>query len=398
MRLSKIVSLVTLLGFIAVGCKSPKPDYDRPLPPGHSALRKITDPAQLPDFTGACSQLENLRNSVQNSINYLNKPSSHAYYPITDISHARVLQGLQAFAALLDSAPAAAQLNAEILRRFDVYISIGCDDAGTVLFTGYYTPIFNGAETRTDEFQYPLYASPDGLVKGANGDILGLRDASGNVDPLPDRAGLKNSAILTGKEIVWLSDPFEVYIAHVQGSVKLMLSDGKLQTYGYAATNGHEYHRIADELIADGRIAADELSLATMINYFKQNPQEIENYVNRNPRFVFFQKSETEPRGSLNEPVTPMRSIATDKKIFPRGALTLVQTRLPAVIGRSFENRPYSGFTLDQDTGGAIRAPGRCDIYMGQGAVAGRLAGQTYQEGKLYYLVLKEDRLPPLIE
>ncbi len=30
-----------------------------------------------------------------------------------------------------------------------------------------------------------------------------------------------------------------------------------------------------------------------------------------------------------------------------------------------------------------------CDVYMGIGDEAGKLAGQTYQEGKLYYLFLK---------
>jgi membrane-bound lytic murein transglycosylase A len=53
--------------------------------------------------------------------------------------------------------------------------------------------------------------------------------------------------------------------------------------------------------------------------------------------------------------------------------------------------QPYGGFALDQDTGGAIRAPGRCDVYMGEGDQAGRLAGQTYQEGRLYYLFLKRE-------
>jgi len=48
---------------------------------------------------------------------------------------------------------------------------------------------------------------------------------------------------------------------------------------------------------------------------------------------------------------------------------------------------------LDQDAGGAIRAPGRCDVYMGQGETAGKLAGQTYQEGRLYYLFLKSDAI-----
>lgn len=49
----------------------------------------------------------------------------------------------------------------------------------------------------------------------------------------------------------------------------------------------------------------------------------------------------------------------------------------------------FEGFALDQDTGGAIRAAGRCDIYMGEGDEAGQLAGQTYQEGRLYYLFAK---------
>jgi membrane-bound lytic murein transglycosylase len=46
---------------------------------------------------------------------------------------------------------------------------------------------------------------------------------------------------------------------------------------------------------------------------------------------------------------------------------------------------------LDQDTGGAIRAAGRCDVYMGEGDEAGQLAGQTYQEGRLYYLFAKPE-------
>ena len=47
------------------------------------------------------------------------------------------------------------------------------------------------------------------------------------------------------------------------------------------------------------------------------------------------------------------------------------------------------GFALDQDTGGAIRAAGRCDVYTGTGDSAAMLAGQTYKEGKLYYVFLK---------
>ena len=126
-----------------------------------------------------------------------------------------------------------------------------------------------------------------------------------------------------------------------------------------------------------------------MIDYFKKNPSQIETYINNNPRFVFFRLEEGQPMGSLNEPVIAMRSIATDKSIFPRGALTFIKTNLPRVENSGVNIRYYNGFALDQDTGGAIRAPGRCDVYMGEGDMAGKLAGKTYQEGKLYYLFLK---------
>jgi hypothetical protein len=44
---------------------------------------------------------------------------------------------------------------------------------------------------------------------------------------------------------------------------------------------------------------------------------------------------------------------------------------------------------MDQDTGGAIRAPGRADIYMGVGPAAETLAGGQLAEGTMYYLFLK---------
>jgi len=142
-------------------------------------------------------------------------------------------------------------------------------------------------------------------------------------------------------------------------------------------------------LVDDEKIPRDRMSLAAMIDYFKRHPGQVDRYVRQNPRYVFFRLSEGTPHGSLNEPVTPWRTIATDKSIFPRAALAFVSTTLPRPEGGLIVTRPYDGFVLDQDTGGAIRAAGRCDIYMGEGDRAGQLAGQTYQEGRLYYLFLK---------
>jgi membrane-bound lytic murein transglycosylase A len=299
---------------------------------------------------------------------------------------------LKKFAELLDSGLVGKQLNDAIQQNFDVYTSVGCDGQGTVLFTGYYTPIFDGSTVRSGQFQYPLYRQPEDLVKGEDGEILGRRGTDGEVSKYPSRAVIENTNMLRGKELVWLGDAFEAYVAHVQGSAKVRMSDGRIVGVGYAANNGWEYKSISKAMVTDGLISESQLSLSAMIDYFKSHAEKVREYTRLNPRFVFFKDEDGPPRGSLNEPVTPMRSIATDKSIFPRGALVYVSTYLPQESAGVISKSVYSGFALDQDTGGAIRAPGRCDMYIGVGDTAGKIAGMTYQEGRLYYLFIKDDR------
>jgi membrane-bound lytic murein transglycosylase A len=141
-------------------------------------------------------------------------------------------------------------------------------------------------------------------------------------------------------------------------------------------------------LVADGKIDRHRLSLAAMIRHFKQYPQDLDQYLYQNKRYVFFQDSKGGPYGCLGKPVTSFHSLATDKDIFPRAALTFLDTRIPQESGSKMQT--YRSFALDQDRGAAIRAPGRCDIYMGVGDAAGQRAGFTYSEGKLYYLFAKD--------
>jgi len=394
------LSALLLIVVFITGCQRPRAPlmYDRPLPPGELALRKITNPYEIPDFTDGCHNMARMRIAIENSLNYLSKPSSRQFFPYGEITHQQAVDSLKAFKLLIDSGLRGRELNAAITEQFDVYISVGCDGMGTVLFTGYYTPIFDGSPVATEQFRYPLYNQPDDLVKRSDGRILGRRGADGQIGPYPARAQIESSNLLNGKELIWLSNPFEAYIAHVQGSAKLRMPDGELVTVGYAASNGHEYRSVAEELVKDGRIARDKMSLSAMLDYFKGHLNQVAMYTQRNPRFVFFREENGPPRGSLNEPVTPMRTIATDKSIYPRGCLAFISTTLPRAIGRSIFRDPYSGFALDQDTGGAIRAPGRCDVYMGVGERAGELAGQTWQEGRLCYLFLKQTRQPTLFD
>jgi membrane-bound lytic murein transglycosylase A len=67
--------------------------------------------------------------------------------------------------------------------------------------------------------------------------------------------------------------------------------------------------------------------------------------------------------------------------------LTLIQTQLP---DNQLTQQSMNRFMLDQDTGSAIIGPGRVDIFMGTGEMAGAKAGLVNATGKLYYLLLKE--------
>lgn len=392
-----LIILFAIITISLVGCKKAEkiepvklPEYDRPLPEGAIALVKITDPAQIPDFTFALADTRKLTDAILNSLSYLSKPSSQNFFPYANITHDDVVASLEEFAEMLDSGLPPSQLNQAIRAKFDVYTSVGWDMRGTVLFTGYYTPIFNASKTPTAKFRYPLYKRPKDLVSTETGIILGRKTASGQVVKFPSRKHINSTKMLKGTELVYLSDPFEVYICHVQGSAILKMPYGELLTVGYDGNNGYDYVSVGKQLIADRRLPKQGLSLQTMIDFFKTNPHLINQYINVNPRFVFFRFAQGNPRGSLNEEVIPKRSIATDKEVYPRAALTFVSTRIPKETGGQIQNTWYTGFALDQDTGGAIRAPGRCDIYMGIGPKAGQLAGHTYQEGRLYYLFLKK--------
>jgi membrane-bound lytic murein transglycosylase A len=408
-RISLALALA-LLG-LGQGCVHPRPrrhqpappariveapkDYDRTLPPGAHALRRITDPSQLPDLRPAFEgDRDALLRAVDRSLHYLAKASSKRFFPVSGISHTQVVRGLEELRELAQSDRTPAELAAEVRRRFAIYTTVGCDDRGTVLFTGYYTPIFEASRTRGGRFQHPLHRLPANHVKDPiTGATLGRKRKDGSVDPVyPDRATLLASGELAGQELVWLTDPFEAYVAGVQGSAFLRLEDGTQLEVGYAGNNGHEYASVGAALVRDGRLRRDQLSLRNMIAHFRAHPEDFERYTAENGRYVFFQESTGGPFGCLNEKVEAMTAIATDKAIFPRGALCLVEAKLPAEDGGSEQ---VSAFVCDQDAGGAIRAPGRCDVYMGVGEEAGARAGRTLAEGRLYYLVLDEPETMP---
>lgn len=372
-----------------VEIKPEPPDYWKKLPPGEMALVKITDPAQYPDFSEAYYHQTNLEYAAANSLEYLSKESSKRYFPYLDITHDRAIRSVQTLMDTLREAKSPEELDRLIKERFDIYVSRGCDDKGTVLFTSYYRPIFDARLKPDAEFKYPLYKRPPDLE--LNEATMTYQRKGGG--PYLTRPEIEHGALAgQGLELCYLRDRFEAYIVTVQGSGKLRLEDGSFLEIGYAGDNGHEYTSVGQQLVDRGMIPPKELSLQGLIRYFKEHPEELDSSLAVNKRYVFFTPRQGGPFGSLNVPVSPYRSLATDKQVYPRACPAYIQTVLPARlngVGEIADHR-YKAFAFDQDTGGAIRAAGRGDLFIGTGPEIGELAGRTFSEGKLYYIAVKE--------
>lgn len=263
-----------------------------------------------------------------------------------------------------------------------------------VLFTGYCTPIYEASMTPSAEFQWPLYKLPADLVRdGMSGQVQGRRTPDGRIVPYYTRGDIETGHKLAGDELIWLKSRWEAYVVTIQGSARLKLVDsGKIYEIGFAGTNGYSYSSPGRQMVADGVIGADQLSLRGLTAFFDQHPEMMDKYLPLDQRYVFFTERPGGPFGSLNVPVTPWATIATDKEqkdIYPRSMPAFIVTAVPA--SPEGGSQRFSGFLLDQDTGGAIRASGRCDIYMGIGPEAEAMAGHELQQGELYYVAIKPE-------
>ena len=386
------------LALVLGGCQEPEmedfyfaeepPDYYRQLGPGERALVKLTDPSQFPDFRPGFHRRAGLEQAAAYSLEYMSKPSSHQFFPYGEITHAQAVASIETFLEVLRQAQTPDEFDAMIKDRFDIYMSRGYDEKGTVLYTGYYRPIFDARLQQDSEFKYPLYKRPDDLELNP---VTGEYQRQGG-GPYLTRGEIDRGALAgRGLELVWLRDRFETYIVTIQGSGRLRLADGRYFDIGYHGNNGHEYASIGRDLIERGMLDPSQLSLQGLIKYFQDNPHQLDQVLPLNKRYVFFKPRSGGPYGSLNVPVTPYRTIATDKDVYPRACVAFVQTLIPARgAGGVITNQPYAGFAMDQDTGGAIRAAGRCDFFLGTGPEVGELAGRTLSEGQLYYIFVKQ--------
>jgi membrane-bound lytic murein transglycosylase A len=362
---------------------------DTPLQPSLQATPVTPDSLgldeQLWGRTGQPGDKRSLLRSIDYSLRYLGSEAAVRAYQGnlgTGITRDRVRRSLVRFRQLVVSSRSPAQLQAAVSREFAFYKSVGKDNQGTVQFTGYFEPVYAASRKPTAEYRYPLYRVP--------------ADFESWQKPNPTRAQLEGedglgTNLLRGRELVWLRDRLEAYLVQVQGSARLQLPDGKQMSIGVAGKTNYPYASIGKELVNDGKFPLEGLTLPVVIDYFRKNPAELNRYLPRNQRFVFFRETHGAPAmGSIGVPVTAERSIATDKSLMPPGALALIVAPIPFANGvGQLESRLVNRYVLDQDTGGAILGAGRVDIFMGTGASAGDRAGLISGTGELYYLLLK---------
>jgi membrane-bound lytic murein transglycosylase A len=372
------------------------PPGPRPLPEpppitAGEALRPVQVPAGLADDADA----EGLLLALAESRRVLEAaPARELGFGPDRVPASAVAAQLAELERLVRSGLSGAELLEELLGRWRLYESAAGE--GGVLFTGYYEGSLRGSRREHGPYRVPLYRPPPGLVTadlGLFAQELAGRRISGLLDgkrlvPVPARAEIARGALAgRGLELLWVDDPVEAFFVEIQGSARVSLDDGTQISVGYAEKNGHPYRPIGALLRDEDKIPREKMSAQAIKAYLRESPHEQRRVFDHNPSVVFFRERRG-PEGSTGAIVTAGRSIATDSKLFPPGALALIRTSVPVLDehGGRIGEELLVRLVLNQDTGGAIRGPGRVDLFTGYGPEAEALAGQLQHRGSLYFL------------
>jgi membrane-bound lytic murein transglycosylase A len=391
--------LTTAIAIFITGCAAPTKKA-----PGELAMvRRST--FSYPDFSDDL-ELDGLEHSILKSLVYLQRvPADRTYQFGEDrFEAAHLIKSLQVFLDFIRTNPSNRELKKFIRSNYIVYQSVGRDQKGEVLFTGYYEPHLSGRLYRDEEYRYPIYALPDDLIEidlsafneKYDGENIVGRYTGKTVVPYYDRQQIDEEDALAGKAepLAWVKDPVDVFFLQIQGSGKIFLDTGEVINVHYHGTNGRPYRSIGRLLIEEQKIPKEEMSMQKIRSYLQAHPEEMAPVLNHNPSYVFFKLEPEGPLGYINVLLTPGRSIALDKRIFPAAALAYIRTKKPVVnaAGQIDSWTDCNRFVLNQDTGGAIRGPGRADLFWGNGPYAEIAAGHLAHTGKLYFMILKADR------
>jgi membrane-bound lytic murein transglycosylase A len=271
-------------------------------------------------------------------------------------------------------------------------------EGGDGFLTAYFEPEIEASPTFSKDFPVPVLARPSDLVTLKDGEIhpgldpalRAARQGASGYEPYPDRAAIWASASDGRFEaIAWLRDHAELFITQVQGSARLIMTDGRRTRLVYAGRNGHPYTSIGRLLVQRGKMSLEGMTLAKLMAWLRADPARGRALMEENRSYIFFMRDDGAPLdrgpiGGAGVPLTEHRSLAVDRAIWPYGLPVFINANpLVPAGGRELIRR----LMIAQDTGSAIVGPARGDYFMGSGAAAGERAGLVRDPVRFVVLV-----------
>jgi membrane-bound lytic murein transglycosylase A len=231
-------------------------------------------------------------------------------------------------------------------------------------FTGYYYPMLNASRERTGKYRYPIYKKP--------------KECNANA-PCYSREEIENGA-LDGKglEIFWVDDYVDLFFLHIQGSGVLNLREGGQAHVKFSAKNNQQYASIGKYMTEKKYIKRGDDAR----EFLRHNPRVANEIMNVNKSYIFFEENHDKSVvGAHGSELVDGRSLAVDNKFIPYGLMLYLDTN------------GISQVMFAQDTGSAIKGKIRGDIFVGKGFDAGEKAKKIYNNGYLYVIVHKNQKI-----
>lgn len=393
--------LLIVASMLVAGCAVPAKPPPKPVSP-----LMLLPPEEVPDFCDDLSY-EALAESATRSLAYLRRlpPNRRFEFGEQTFDTPHMIRSVETLLSLVETHPTCDRLSRNLRQRYHVYRAAGRPENGRVLFTGYYEPILMGSLRQSPLYAWPLYTRPSDLLTidlkqfaerfADEQPLIGRLSDNRTVVPYYDRREIVEHNRLEGvaDPLVWLNNRIDRFFLEIQGSGRIYLEGGGVLHAHYDGKNGRPYRSIGGVLLDSGKIPRGQVSMQSIRAYLEAHPDEMPEILYANPSFVFFKKEREGPLGALGVRLTPGRSLAVDRRLFPDAAPAFVHTLKPNLDGNGHITSwdPFGRFVFCQDTGGAIRGPGRADLFWGSGPYAEIAAGHLQHPGDLYLLVLKHE-------
>ncbi len=229
------------------------------------------------------------------------------------------------------------------------------------LLTGYYLPIINVSFKKNEIFKIP---------------ILKYNLKFRNIPRKEIQKKYKTSDVL-----LWTDDLINLFFLQIQGSGIGILPNNQKVMLAYDGNNNLEYSSIGKLMIKKKWLKKKEVSLFTIKDWLRKNPENLNNVLNYNKRYIFFKLNkktvEFTAKGALGTELVPNVSIAIDKKFYPLGIPFLLHIKEDKTLF------PVLGL----DTGNAIKGPNRVDLFLGSNKNSEKIAGELKKKIYLFALI-----------